>query len=483
MFTYHIVSSIPASDIVNALAHGLDSLPPGYYLFLKGVCGVMGTSQLAVRLPSLLAFYGFLISILLLLWKRVDPALAVLATMMPLYTGAADCALSARPYALVSCAFGFTVVVWSKMDERIRLWQSISMAFLLALAIAFHFYSVLLVVTVAIMEILCFLRVRKIRWSVWIALVAGGGSVFLWWPVIAPIYRWTHANSAAAHYYAKPTIMALLGNTTEMVATFWLSTGLLALVCGAALLEVLLPQRAILPGQNYNAQNDKGQYNDDYWKLIIIGVAATALPLLTFIFAREVTGVFNTRYFYAAVLGFAVLGAHYLRRLPNVGTISFILIGVMSGVLSRQAYVGTRVGNLPNSGANNSKVSLAIHAPGDLPIVVPDGSDFFELMEYAPATLRQRLVYVDLPVGLTQPDPEPQVMVHAWKPYRSDMNVLSAEEFFGSNRRFYVLFTGYAREGLSAWLFQHYVFRVVDRTSKFWLFEVEEKRPPDSPTQ
>jgi 4-amino-4-deoxy-L-arabinose transferase-like glycosyltransferase len=45
--------------ITDALKLGLDTQPPAYYWMLKGFCRIFGTGALAIRLPSLIAFYAF----------------------------------------------------------------------------------------------------------------------------------------------------------------------------------------------------------------------------------------------------------------------------------------------------------------------------------------------------------------------------------------------------------------------------------------
>jgi hypothetical protein len=177
-----------------------------------------------------------------------------------------------------------------------------------------------------------------------------------------------------------------------------------------------------------------------------------------------VTGVLNTRYFYSATLGFSVLAALALRRLPYANALAIALVASMA--------LGSAARGMSHADQSDTRLELLGRAMESLPIVVAEGSDFFELMESAPPEVRRRLVYADMPAATPNPDPEPQKMVDAWKPFRPELRVLRIEEVLTRHRRFYLLCTGGGREAVTDWIAQHANTRALARSGNAWLFEV-----------
>jgi hypothetical protein len=218
--------------LIEALKSGVDSLPPGYYLLLEGVTRVMGLNAFALRLPSIVAFYVFMLAIFWLVRKHVSLPVAVLAMALPCVTGAAFSAVLARPYAMVAACFGIAGVLWTRNSAGPpSLGRAMALAIVLAIAISLHFYAVLLVATLGLAELVRSIRDREIQWPNWAALAAAGLSVLLWWPVIGPIYRLTHASIHAPGYYAKPTLGSLFEMLLDLTVGQRSLAALLALVC------------------------------------------------------------------------------------------------------------------------------------------------------------------------------------------------------------------------------------------------------------
>lgn len=73
------------------------------------------------------------------------------------------------------------------------------------------------------------------------------------------------------------------------------------------------------------------------------------------------------------------------------------------------------------------------------PIVVADGSQFFQLEESAPVQFRSRLVYLIPPQNVPVGDPTNQHEVMRWKTIVPNLPVENASEFLRTHSRFYVL--------------------------------------------
>jgi hypothetical protein len=466
VFAMWTIRGIPTNQLVNALSSGVDCQPPGYYFLQKAITHVLGVSRFVIRLPSILAFYVFLLSIFLLVRKHVGIPIAVFAMALPCLTGAAVSSWWARPYAIVEGCFGVAALLWCSADsERLPKRNGIWIALPLVAAISVHFYAVLLCVALGLMEFLWWLEHRKIRWPNWVGFTVGGASVLLWWPMILPIYRFIHASTGAPAFHAKPTLGALRDKFSELMVPGAMSAFAVGFLCLAATLLVLSPLIRRTPmwwGPDAKSDREPRASN-----LNRVAFAAIMLPIITFLFSVLVTKSFNTRYFFAAVMGLSLLVTQALRRIPSANLVSLCLVGaIVLGLAPRYS-----------SGRTSSEdpvLALLRRTPQPLPILVTEASDFFVLVESAPPDVRNRLVYVAMPKGLQNPDPEPQVYANLWKRFRPDLAVFSAEDFFSRIPSFYVLCTESRREAMTDWLKAHGGLSLSDRDPPpNWLFEAD----------
>ena len=398
VFALWIVKLFPAGKVVYALTKGVDSLPPGYYVFLEAVCHFLGIDAFAMRLPSIVAFYVFLLSIFLLLRKYTGPLIAVFAMALPCMTGAAVSATLARPYAIVSACFGLAVLVWTKNSStHPPPWRAALLTLLLAIAIAIHFYAVLLVVVLGsdgippipaqspdfLAELGGADRRRRNR----LPLVAGDR---------------THLSNHALDYfcagfYAKPTLNALLTKFGELFAPERMLYSLLVFLCLAAFCRYCAADPEDLVPQ----PRGQGSESDSGGDLALVALGAILLPIVTLVFALLVTRSFNTRYFYAAVLGLSMLVGTALRRMPFGNLVAFCMTLVFTVFFCAAA--------LRHSGSTDQRIEVIRQARESLPVVVGDASDYFEMMESAPPRMRNRLVYANMPAGFELPRPRAAV--------------------------------------------------------------------------
>lgn len=211
VFVLWMVRDVPASQIVHGVSRGLEWLPPTYYMFLKMLGGIFGVTPATLRMPSVAGFYITLVTIFLLLRKRVSYPVAALAAVIPCLTEAGLAAFWARPYTIMTACFSLSLLLWANMHtERSSAWRAAGIACLITLAICVHFNSVFFVIALGAMELVRTIRTRKVRWHCWIAFVMGGASIFLFWPVIALTYRTTVAATSSPGFYARPTLGSFL---------------------------------------------------------------------------------------------------------------------------------------------------------------------------------------------------------------------------------------------------------------------------------
>lgn len=458
-----------APSIMGVLKAGGDTAPPTYYLLERAVGDILGFTPFALRVPSILAFFAFLGSIFFMVRRFAGDQIAAIAAVLPLFSSAYETATYARPYALVVACFGLIAMVWSH-DERPRpaRWRAVVIALLLAFAIAMHFYAVLLVPLFGAMELVWFLKHRLLRWPFWIAMLAGAGSLLLSLPVILPINRAIHQTAVAPGYYARPAFHKIfeflqsIAFSLPIQQFFVIAVAIGLCVAGWHLLN----RRTPLPTQTFEQLPGAPEGS-----LLLGAVLFSAIlyPLLNYAFAVTVTKVLNERYMYGAVLGLSAGVALALCRLRWPATPKLVLFAVMVLVYARQV-AGTVRSHGP--GLPHEQV-LAAAIPGDEPIVMPNGPQYFEGAASPDPAIRRRAFYVLPPAGTHNPNPEPERLAIAWKALKPELNVMSNEEFVARYPKFYVLSGGNPYESITAWAANTMHARLVTYTPSDWqLFEV-----------
>jgi hypothetical protein len=463
IFTMWMVRDVPS--ITGALKLGADTAPPTYYFLQRGVCHLLGFTPFALRLPALLSFFVFLASMFMLLRRYVGVEIAAVCAALPLFSSALSTATNGRPYAIVLACFGVICVLWCN-DERVRpaLWRSCTIALLLAFAICMHFYAVLLVPLLGCMELIWALENRVIRWRNWIAMLAGGGSLVLSLPVIIPIDRAVRLTSTAGSFYAKPNPARLL----EFIHNIALSPSLeliFVVLLGVGItiqgVRIVREKRGQMP-----SAVDSKVYLDH---LGTVGFAAFVFPFVSYVFARLVTNVLNERYLFAVIVGVSVGIALSLRRLRwGPGPVLLVMV-VMIAVFVKNANYDRKAGIVWAA----SQERLMASAPGNDPIILPDGPDYFKSMESSSPAIRARGMYVLPPPGMHNPNREPERLAVAWKKLKPAMNVETNDEFLAEHQHFYILCRCNRYEIITSWALNTWHGRVLHFDPGDWtLFEV-----------
>jgi hypothetical protein len=454
--------------ITDALKLGLDTAPPAYYWILKGFCRIFGTSALAIRLPSLIAFYAFCVSVFLIVRKRVGLVLAVFAMLFCTIAGDPTFMVRGRPYAIVMACFGAACLLWLDFPQsRHQVARALLTAAVVACMVSVHFLSVIEIAALALAELLRSSQDRKIQWRYWAGLIGGASCILMWWPVIGPIYRLTHASVNAGGFYDRPSIPTLMLGFSDLVKGTYLEQVLI--VISLLLLPLLLLPDLLSPEvKNRILLTDLAK--KDFRDLDLLAFAALMLPILMFALAIMALGAFNTRYFVACVLGLSLLAVRGLHALKGGVLLTSILLTTMT-ILYVSGY-GRPLPVINLRRAISQEIAFLNVATKPLPIVVSSASDFFMLHESAPKDLEERISFVDMPAGLSQPDPEPELVARNWKAAVPELRVYTAEMWFSQFKNFYLLYTSDPREALTSWVLFRAKTRVVAHQGTTWLFEI-----------
>jgi hypothetical protein len=350
--------------------------------------------------------------------------------------------LFARPPALMMASFALMCLVWGHDSSRHpRLWRSIALTLLLGFAISMHFYSVLFVPLLLLMEFVWATEHRFIRKGHWLAILAGGFVLVLWLPVIGPIYRMTRGSARSPLYYARPTPLKLLDYIGHLAFDKSVLTILIAIFFLGSLYTWLRIVRRQSPRPLPPIADNLG----------LIAFAAAFIPFLTYVFTAVVTHVFNERYIVSASLALSVAVAMLVRNLRWPRSLELLLLLIVVGVYAKDVLPNLRH---PIGSANTfDKAILAL--PGDDPVAMPDGGSFFRAQVAADPEIRARTVYLFLPGGQLDPDTEPSRIAHAWHTLRPELPIYTAEDFFAQHKSFYILTWNTPGVGLTPYVKAH----------------------------
>jgi hypothetical protein len=463
VFVMWIVHYFPGAHVVDALKMGLDSLPPGYYWLVSGFTAVLGQTSLAIRLPSILGFFVFALSVLYILQRRVPWHVAVSAVFFTCVTGAAYSSTVARPYALVVAAFGVSAAAWLDLPSSRRTGLRCGIiAVAVAIALSVHFLAIYLVAVLSLAELIRGWRDRRVQWRYWLSLLAGTATLLIWLPVIGPIFKMTHASVHAPGYYARPTFFRLIGSSISIS----LGTGMELIEIAMVLLVFIVP---ILAGHARSPEFDPtGKLPigavPGFRDIYILVLAAFALPLIAFVASVLVIGTFNERYFLGVALGVVLLMASGQAHARGGVVLSIVLTLASASYFVRMSFAKPE---------DHPLVALTRCMPERLPVIVPSASDIYILSEALPAELQHQISFVGVPPGLQSPDPEPELIARNWKAAVPAMSIYTWQQWSQKSKAFYLIDNLDGREGLADWLIAHERVRVAAHLGQYRLLRVD----------
>jgi hypothetical protein len=242
------------------------------------------------------------------------------------------------------------------------------------------------------------------------------------------------AASSAPAFYARPTATALIDAYQELLAP----PGWGMLVALAAVLFLAVRFVGASPQESSN----QGGFSPGESALAI---ALILFPILVFVLARLFTHTFHIRYTLPTLLGYSIVAALLVSLLPHATNLaralSLLLLLIMVVAAIRE------LGHHWQS----VEVDLLQSAGTDFPIVVSEGKGFIELRQNAPPVLRDRLVYLTSPAGVSNPDPTNENIVTNWAAVYP-LPVYPAREFLAAHRAFMLYHTGASSQTITDWL-------------------------------
>jgi hypothetical protein len=408
------------ADIWSAISRGSEFVPPTYNILLHEYSRLAGLSYLALRLPSIAAVCFTGLCSMLLFRRYIGSAPAIFACCLIL-EALRFTALQIRPYGAGIACFALALLFWDDLNWARSRWRPLLIFLCLTFAICLHFYDVLFVPCLALIEFLRSTLTRKFRWPVWLALLFAGLSIFAWRPLMRALSQYNAGDTTSPHFYARPSLTRL-ANT--YYGLFCESRKIPILILAAVALIAIFCLLRVKPDHE-----EPSHVNQNFW---VMSLGVSLFPLIVFIFSLVVTQTYNDRYVVGTIIGISALLAGALGSSPWFRR-GVPLLACLAGLLTLSHQIAV-YGAFDRPPVFNAIVK-------DIPIVIADAQQFFTLEESSPERIRSRLVYLTLPRGVEFPDPTVVNQLLRWKAINPQLPVMDAETFLKSHKEFYLLDT------------------------------------------
>ena len=371
-------------EIWTALEQTADGQPPLSYLLTACSCALFGESELATRLPSLLAFLVATYAFYFWTAERIGALYGVIAAGFLWTTFLLEYSYEARPYTLLTACVALSLLFWRRACGGPRRYSGLlGLSLVVALAMASHYYAIFSLFAVGAGELARTWRRRKLDILVWAALSSGAGTVLFYLPLI------TKAREVYSNGFWSPA------NVEDLLVFYF--------VClyPAALSLFAIPYLIILawkPPQASVAEETKGSFPVE--ECVAMWVLA-ASPVLTIGVSLFTTNAYVFRYSLPAALALAwiyttTVHGLIVERRERAAWIVACLIAVC--FISRGV---TRAGLLPTefregfrTGRTFAALEERLSPSPRFPIIVTSPMDFLPFYHYAPKHWREGLVYL-----------------------------------------------------------------------------------------
>lgn len=364
-----------------ALSTGVDGQPPGFYVVERAAGVLVAKKEIAMRLPSTLAFLCILACVFVYVSKRSNAAIAFLSAFLLLSTDLFQrYATEARPYALIVACFAFALVCYQRAPS---VFWTILFGLSLALAQTFHYFSVFAMAPFGLAEAVVLLRSGKIRWGVWLALMLGPIPLLLFWPLLAQVKA-----LVAGHFQVQYSFTSIPSTYGEF---FLVDSGYgaaLAAICIAGVIG------RYLWSWEKSAISSDLRTDDVREGTLLVGLIG--LPFITLSVVKIMHGAMRSSYLVVLILGICLATACMLSRARPwaaalLALFLFFDIGLREYKFWRSAH---SLRFVPSTSGLVEFLQNAGYGNSDLPVVVASGMVYTPLAYYSSESWKERLFYL-----------------------------------------------------------------------------------------
>jgi hypothetical protein len=370
LLTFHM-SHLPSfGKIWEALREGADLNPPLLYIATRASQSAFGDGGIATRLPAMLGFLTMCLCIYRFVARRCPKPYAFAAMLFPLLTSGYWYAQEARSYGLELGFLGIALLAWQSSTSPNRpAWMVLVFTLALAGALLVHCYAVIAVVPFLVAESFRTYRNRRVDWAIVLSFCLLSPIIFVYLPLFSALKPFIVANS-------------VFGPTLLSVPTFY----------GTLLQKGIWPIMACTLWVNARFGPDQQYSFEIPVHELVCAVSFALIPMLSFLLAVSITGIFLDRYGLASLLGLSIVAGWYFCHAGRGKTVQggmVVALMVTWIVLFVASYFFTQT-SAPSS--SKSPDLSAIHS--ELPIVISNGLMFLEMDHYAQPNVAARLRFL-----------------------------------------------------------------------------------------
>jgi hypothetical protein len=376
IITFAIASQVNVKNIWNSLAQSVDSQPPLFYLVERLSLAIFHNPQIALRMPSILAFPCIAVCVFVYLRARSSAHVSFLCTVLLLLTSLfSNYAINARGYSMVIACIALALVSYQRIPSP---FWSVMLAISLALAEALHYYAIFSMLPFAMAEAFYFLRHRKFRWQVWVALAFGVMPLALCWHLLANFksyygpHIWAHTGLSS--------IPALYGYFFSVGSPFGFAV---ALMCAAGVI-----------GARFLPESSVGIPNIDDLVEGVLLLGLLFVPFTTLLLTKTLHGILLDRYVLSTILG-VVIAMACVMSLARAQIVALFAVFIFSsiGVHELSFWLSMRGAHFNDPAAS---VEAFVQKAGysNLPVVISDGLVYLQVAHYGSPEWKNRFVYL-----------------------------------------------------------------------------------------
>jgi hypothetical protein len=425
VLSVNIVGLPTFGAVIEALRLGYDLSTPSYWAIVRCFCAVFGTSELAIRLPSIAGICVMCAGVYAFALNRY-PAPYALVAMLFAADAARPYGAYARPYGIELGFIALALVCWQAAAAGVHRRLTVPLlAVTLSGAVAMHMFAIFVTVPLMIGELVRWYRSRRLDWAVVTAICI---------PALVLIphrFLFEAGKQYSPHFLAKATLPVLMAFFEGYYTRYLLP-----------LLVVLIPLLVVrmAPDRFDAAPEDRrrGGMLIHEWAMVI---ALTLSPLLVFLVAKLLIGVFVDRYVLWGVLGLGlVVGGALFHAGPGnrmaAISASLVLAGLFTTVMLSKILRPAHI----SIDTRNASALLPLLPADPYPVLFPSWTGALVIWHYAKSPLRERLIYPVDPVAQLKylgADTD-GLLARNW---RNSLSFKRPElaDFLRSNRRFLVL--------------------------------------------
>ncbi len=369
--------SRPLSGIWTALSRSVDGQPPIFYLIERVFTSTLGTTQVALRLPSVLSMAVTMVCVFLYIRRRHHEWIAFLCTILLMVTSLfLNYAANARPYSILMACVAFALVCYDRLPSF--RW-AILFGLSLALAQGVYYFAIFAVLPFALAEVVVLIETKRIRWQAWLALVFSGLPLIIFWPLLS------HMRTYYGSRYWVPTanvasLPKFYGSYLFLGAAY---AGSLVAVLSAGVIAFHFVRRWQGLSQTKASQVDG-----------VLILTFLALPIIALVVTRIMRAGMLDRYVLATIFGVCLATACLLARATLSTVLLFALFLGSSVSLHEISFWRGIHGIHPQSDTTSVEQFIETAGHSELPVVVSDGLSYLSLNYYASPEWSKRFVFV-----------------------------------------------------------------------------------------